>query len=684
MVSNPNQFSTFVQDQRKLAYAYGHRSFVVLEPNESISETEIQAWLDTHSVAERTWHPGKNTGIDRADEINAILGTENLVAVYNACHGFDPRLFAATAGTVTAGGVFLLLVPPLKQWPSKQDVDYDAFPIDESIGASSRKPSLFIRRVIRVLCRHCTRHPSATNIWLTPFTSSAERPSHNSPSATGIPDWRQQQDRLLDQMVSALRDNKTQTLVVQADRGRGKSALLGRLAALLMQSGRSVAVTALMQSATHILQRHCQPHVPFLPIAQAINIQHDVLLVEEAGSLSLPVLQQLLSQSRHSVFATTVQGYEGAGRGFALRFSRSLDRLRPGWIKLTPTSPIRWQPDDPLEQLANDALLLNTPLPTPPETGLCSHTVHAQQISQLQLFADETLLQNVYSLLVQAHYQTTPLDLRHMLDKPGMTVWIMRVSGKVCAAALVATEGQIESSLHEPIVSTQRRLHNQLLPQLLAQCANTSRALPERYARIVRIAVHPQRQRLGLGSQLIQNILQQLASATDAIGTSFGADDQTLSFWLRQGFSPFHYGYRINPRSGLRSVSMLRSEAPITTAVLAHAQTILADNIASAQAVLQASFDVPLLLKSTLDSFDAQSSHAQSRINIDDQALLQRFADGQRSLLNTAGAIHRLHLLTTATENPISLRTSRSASRIQPTRKQVEKQWRHWVQERLR
>jgi tRNA(Met) cytidine acetyltransferase len=97
----------------------------------------------------------------------------------------------------------------------------------------------------------------------------------------------------------------------------------------------------------------------------------------------------------------------------------------------------------------------------------------------------------------------------------------------VCGAALIAMEGNIEQPRHSAILGKQRRLLDQLLPQLLALCANRPQALGSRYARIVRIAVHPNVQRRGLGTRLLQQVIADLEFETDAMGASFAADEAT-------------------------------------------------------------------------------------------------------------------------------------------------------------
>jgi tRNA(Met) cytidine acetyltransferase len=77
--------------------------------------------------------------------------------------------------------------------------------------------------------------------------------------------------------------------------------------------------------------------------------------------------------------------------------------------------------------------------------------------------------------------------------------------------------------------------------------------------RIVRIAVHPQAQGMGIGSFFIQKIIEEATSkGLDWAGSGFGASEELLRYWIKNGFVPIHISPSRNPVSGEYSVIVLK------------------------------------------------------------------------------------------------------------------------------
>lgn len=626
----------------QLAKANHHRALLLLAGNNDLACSSASKAIF------------RNSNRDLSDQINGLLGSEINSQIFDSSHTFDERLFAACAGTIRAGGLLLLLTPPLDEWAKLQNSD---------LGVESN----FINRLIRKIRAHATleidNFDLATELKEISELSDLDELQNLSsdtkaifigdiaPASSALTAsmnaWQIEQKNLIDLIVRDLNESHPSTIVVQANRGRGKSALIGQAIknhlAHSSNTQQPVTITSNRRSACSVLLDHAEAEndesasIRYLPLDQAINTEHDLLIVEEAGSISLPMLSRLTNLSKNIIFATTVQGYEGAGRGFALRFSKQLDVVRPDWIKLEPVEPIRWAKGDPLEAFVNDALLLETQLaPIIDSHQLSAENAQLSLIDRHQLSIDDPLLEEVVALLVQAHYQTTAADLRNFLDQENILIFVQRIGERVTGAALIALEGEIPKHLHEAIVNKERRLSDQILPQLLAQSAASTTSLAKRFARVIRIAIHPELHRQGFGTELLKQLSAHLDSQVDVLGASFGADNRTLSFWLKQDYQPIHYGYKTNARSGLRSVCVVKNIANDSIVDNSVASSLLHLNLkVAAEYGHKPSATTQTLINACASSKQPLSTTLQTK-------LLSDFNASKRSFFDTCGYINAL------------------------------------------
>ena len=463
-----------------------------------------------------------------AKKAHTVLGQEFQAIVFDAFSGFDVNAFAAISGTLRGGGVLVLLSPPLDEWADYPDPDYRRFlPYPYQ---PEQVEGRFLRRLVGML----------------DSVGSPPAPPQSLPRDGG-------QASVIAAILSA-----TTPVVLTADRGRGKSAALGMAASALVEQGLRVLLTAPSRAAVTAVFKHAPlPPAFFAPddLLQTLPVG-DVLLVDEAAAIPIPLLLKLLQHYPRCVFSTTLHGYEGSGRGFVLRFQKALEVLAPGWQALRLQQPMRWAADDPLEQAINRWLLLDV------GDGVAPVVDGAQQYQQLDrdaLLADEPLLRQVFGLLVTAHYQTRPSDLRQMLGAPDLSVHVLEQGGQVTAVALLSREGGLDATLTAAIHAGQRRPHGHPVPQTLTFHAKLAGAAELVCERVMRIAVHPELQGQGLGKQLLARLVQYATErAADYIAVSYAMTPELLQFWGQAGFVLARVGQRRDAASGSCSVVQIR------------------------------------------------------------------------------------------------------------------------------
>lgn len=460
--------------------------------------------------------------------VRTLLGREFLHAVFDARSGFHAEALAALCGTLKAGSWLVILVPDWSRWATLPDTD--------SLRWSEQNspiPSLhFIRRFqqliqqdrqIALLRQH---QPFA----LPPLPSQpAWRPDDTS----------QQQD-----VLNSLLASKPGISVLIASRGRGKSALAGLLAA--RWPGRCL-VTAPAKVATDVLAKFAGEAFEFIapdrllaPGLQQRPQGIDWLLIDEAAAIPAPILARLVELYPRTLLTSTLQGYEGTGRGFMLKFCASLPRVT--LFKLD--RPLRWSAQDPLEHFINQALLFDEAVPQPDQGPLC----FAFPDQSAWLSAPDSL-SSMYRLLTSAHYRTSPLDLRRMMDAPGMHFSLAMRGGAVQGALWLVDEGGLPAALAEAIWAGFRRPRGNLVAQSLAAHGGWPEAARLRSRRISRIAIAPDCRRRGIGRQMVQQSLH-MAQGLDFLSVSFGYTEELWRFWQACGFQLMRVGSQLETRSG--------------------------------------------------------------------------------------------------------------------------------------
>ena len=496
-------------------------------------------------------------------KVQAVLGHEFKFIIYDAIDDFYPDAFGAVAGTLCSSGVLILLLSAR----SLSNL--------ETAKPSSQRLLRLIQNTpsIQLLNQYKPPPKISINQYLanTSLLGTVTKPIYRHTN---------DQEKTVTAITKVLKGHRRRPLVISADRGRGKSAALGmtvkRLVAnKLLANNAVIYITAPNRSAVDSVFKHAEniKQLKFIAPDELLKKKPELalLLIDEAAAIPSPLLIQLLLHYSRIVFSTTLHGYEGTGRGFEIRFQKVLDQHTPEWNAIHLDTPIRWKQGDLLEKFVYQLLLLNVqqvPIPTILlETDLEIENLSIRQIQQDSLVYHEGKLQQIFGLLVSAHYQTKPADLYYLLDHPNVSIFVIEYQQRVIATALTAYEGGFDNTLAEQVYAGQRRLKGHLIPQSLAFHAGLKDALHLHSERIIRIAVHSEYQRQGLATRLIQFIqktqqhpvdtLSQNANQRDYLSVSFAASANMIQFWQKQGFTTVRLGLRRDASSGTHSLMAL-------------------------------------------------------------------------------------------------------------------------------
>ncbi|WP_371378132.1 GNAT family N-acetyltransferase [Thalassotalea aquiviva] len=502
-----------------------------------------------------------------------FLGREYDFLLFHGEQGFHPDAFAALTGTVKAGGGAWLFLDRL-------EVEQSAFlqrlirlgTADGEVILLTHEQGKEGSKKTRIECQDYLTH---TLIPWCQILSSREQDS--TPASTTIA-LTQEQQLGVEHITKVVTGHRDRPLVITADRGRGKStALAFAVANLLKIEHKNILITSMHQQSLSVFFAHLKQLLPdaiheknrvkhrtssvrYVPI-DALLQSHEachLLMVDEAAGFPLPILRAINKQFHRLVFVSTVHGYEGAGRGFSTKFIKELSQQYPNFNQFHINQPVRWNEYDPLEQLTFTAFALNAQMPQLNETHSLTK-LSFKELDASELATDDKRLSEVFSLLVFAHYQTKPSDLKMLLDDPMVSIHCALNDDTCVGVALVLKEGGVEPKLATLIKQGKRRVKGHFTPQSLLTHVGYKSAFEQQYYRVVRIAIADTLQQQQLGSQFLHYI-SHWASAQhgDFVSASFGANRALVSFWLKNDFKLARLGFQKDAASGEHSALVLK------------------------------------------------------------------------------------------------------------------------------
>ncbi len=597
-----------------------HRALLILSGSYTWQQALLaELWTENESIL---WIGETEKNIEKAiratvetiesTHVSERLGQEIDSAIIDVRKGLSANTLGIASGMIRAGGLLILLTPEVDTWATLPNPDNQRF-LNSPYQIKDATP-YFTQHLIQqwqadsetpAIWLHEAEHHTPNSHITIPNALQAIFKQNTKILPPPLPT--EDQIQAIQAIDSVAFGHRKRPLVLSADRGRGKTSVLGLAAIHCLMEGKShIVLTASRLAQTKIAFTQATQALSALQATQSIHIitqqvgriefewkgqnkvlefiapdqliieasTADLLMVDEAAHLPTPMLTELLTHHHRMVFATTLHGYEGSGRGFELRFKETLNRITPDWKNRHLKTPIRWAKKDPLETAINHALFLDVTGHTsqslsqreqPPVSLLMDVSIELTEIPVANLLTDTQQFHHLFRLLVQAHYQTSPNDLQLLLSAPNLKIVVAKQHEQLIGVVLCVEEGKI--------MPTTKRVHGHLVPQLLVKHYAVSDFLMLSSWRIMRIAVHPEVQREGIGKQLLNHV-KHLATQQriDYLSSSFGAHKTLLPFWFQQNYYPVHVGIKRDKSSGSHNMVVTKALTPMAQQALASIQ----------------------------------------------------------------------------------------------------------------
>jgi tRNA(Met) cytidine acetyltransferase len=462
--------------------------------------------------------------------------------------------------------------------------------------------------------KHCEKRPNSPNIEL-----SAEQ----AKIANDVID-----------RVTAKREVSKCVSIILGARGRGKSTLLGVIAAKLkqyedlQQTRLPLATCALHRNQLHNANlaftnesHFISNHLDTSESSQNINKIDDslafyapdeiislaplnsIVLLDEIASLAPELVKKIVNHFSIIIITGTSSGYEGSGSGFVQRLLPFIHNVK-STIVYELKMPFRWLPGDHIESCFGEILSAEVNFSLKKPDNLYPQIfkdIRFRIVEKKELKENVDLYRQLVALLTQAHYQTTPNDIVRIMDASDCEIFIgentvttsKTVTTTIIAVAITFIEG---GCLLEPIANDisigKRRVQGHLSAQALSLHLFSPKPCINSYLRINRIAVVSQHSRKGIASALL-NYCEEYACKNhiDYMSVSFGFTQGLYRFWSNNDYYLAKIGQRIDTASGAISLLMIKDVSKT-------------GNIKLTELIARNSLDVNYYSNTRVDMFD--------------------------------------------------------------------------------
>ncbi len=558
-----------------------HRHLIVIPGAREYGLSKLREILDNFDFPRKivfTWKKDFSIPceIEELKNSDKYLGTTYDFLAVDFHHSFVPNDLGRLVNIVRGGGLIVFLTPDFDEWPKMHNFFHESiltppYTLNDVRGNFARWIVKKLRESEGVSIYSQDRWIKVSDVKCKKYTRNVEIPQ-NTKFPTEIYEKCITQDQ-----VSVLKASESiadgGVMVLTADRGRGKSSVLGLIVASLLGKVRRVYVTApdinnineffrflkIGLSALGIKYREKQRGIfgkKFSVVYQEpsnLNAKDcDLVIADEAAGIPVPLLLKYL-RAKRVIYSTTVHGYEGTGRSFSIRFMGELKKRVKKIINVSMDEPIRYSSDDPVERWLFNALLLDSePWENAPEKIELSK-LRYKKYSIEDLLCDENKLREYYGIFVLAHYRNNPNDFGILCDAPNHEIRVLEYDGHIVCSVQLAKEGKIEDYADDLYFGEMPP--GNIVPDVIIKHYKDRDFSRYSGYRIVRIATHPKLMDQGIGSVMLQHLSKE---NVDWIGSSFGATSQLLNFWEKNGFHAIHVSSKINEKTGEYSVVVIK------------------------------------------------------------------------------------------------------------------------------
>lgn len=484
-------------------------------------------------------------------QTKSLLGREFKHAIFDARLAFNLDALAILAGTLVAESLLIIILPnSFNHWYDQDSLRWSELP--EAILVPN-----FITHLHHVLVQQAQQYADYF------YQLVLEKQQHDyylfnqlSQNAILVDNQEtlysyQEQQSLLTQ-ISKL---DTRIIMVTAKRGRGKSALAG-----YFTHYHHCWVTAPNKNALMTFTQFATTDTLFFAPDELISqlnapiAKPDWLIIDEAAMIPLPMVVALINGFKHVLLTSTTDGYEGTGQGLLLKLLNQYQSTDFACFQLH--TPIRWLADDPVEYFVDSLIVSGLPK--------IDKKVMVQQpdinfLQQSDLVLSPMKLSVFFGLLKSAHYRTTLIDLRRLLDAHNLSLYSAEFSEQHIAGVLVAIkEGGLTEELALQILKGYRRPKGNLVAQSLVAHAGEPEAAQLRSIRVNRIAVCQTLRRQGIARSLLTYLIEQAkVDRCDFVSASFAYSAEVYQFWMQCGFHTVHVGTHKEASSGSYAVMVI-------------------------------------------------------------------------------------------------------------------------------